>query len=82
MLPTAGSYWDSQPNTQALRGSWHHEVPEEPMHLAEEFKEVPCALTASRARGDPPVGQLGPDTDVQIPGRDQPRVCAWKAGVF
>ena len=30
------------------------------MHLAEELKEVPCALTASRAQGDPPAGQLGP----------------------
>ena len=24
----------------ALRGSWRHEVPEEPMHLAEEVKHV------------------------------------------
>jgi hypothetical protein len=31
---------DGEPNTPALRGSWCHEVPEEPMHLAEELKPL------------------------------------------
>ena len=31
---------DGEPNTPALRGSWCHEVPEEPMHLDEELKPL------------------------------------------
>ena len=31
---------EGEPNTPALRGSWCHEVPEEPMHLAEELKPL------------------------------------------
>ena len=31
---------DGETNTPALRGSWCHEVPEEPMHLAEELKPL------------------------------------------
>ncbi len=31
---------DGEPNTPALRGSWCHEVPEEPMHLAEELQPL------------------------------------------
>jgi hypothetical protein len=31
---------DGEPNTPALRGSWCHEVPDEPMHLAEELQPL------------------------------------------
>lgn len=31
---------DGDPNTPALRGSWCHEVPEEPMHLAKELQPL------------------------------------------
>jgi hypothetical protein len=31
---------DGEANTPALRGSWCHEVPEEPMHLAEELQPL------------------------------------------
>jgi hypothetical protein len=38
--PATGRPVFSEPNTTALRGSWCHEVPEEPMHLAEELKPL------------------------------------------
>jgi hypothetical protein len=31
---------NGEANTPALRGSWCHEVPEEPMHLADELKPL------------------------------------------
>jgi hypothetical protein len=31
---------DGEPNSPALRGNWCHELPEEPMHLAEELKPL------------------------------------------
>ena len=43
---------DGEPNTPALRGSWCHEVPEEPMHLAEELQPLWQAHLEAKAAAE------------------------------
>ena len=43
---------NGEPNTPAPRGSWCHEVPEEPMHLAEELQPLWQAHLEAQADAD------------------------------
>lgn len=58
---------DGEPNTPALRGSWCHEVPEEPMHLAEKLQPLWQAHLEAQAAADEGADVVSFLRSVEIP---------------